>query len=253
MNKEEATSCSLHVGVGSSGDPSKLLSLLALAAGAASMPQTSNADIVVTDLSIPVTVVGNTNSSFLIDNLPGISGGRAIFGFQGDAIPARPATSHSVRVSQKQGYVRLATDKGGFVLPVGAGKSWKTIVGFPPDPNLPGVASNRGYAAIANQNMHNPVSFDHQYMLFEFKDNSLPPADNLRYGWLDFSVANANGVPPTVTIFRYAYDDTGAFIATGAVTIPEPAPLALLAFGALTLGAKGLRAWRRHRPASHQP
>ena len=97
MNKEEATSCSLPAGVGSSGDPSKLLSLLALAAGAASMPQTSNADIVVTDLSIPVTVVGNTNSSFLIDNLPGISGGRAIFGFQGDAIPARPATSHSGR------------------------------------------------------------------------------------------------------------------------------------------------------------
>jgi hypothetical protein len=251
MNKEEATPRSVPIAVASSGDPSKLLSLLALAAGAASIPQTSNADIIVTDLSVPVTVVGNTNSSFLIDNLPGISGGRAVFGFQGDARTARPATSHSVRVSQKQGYVRLATDKGGFVLPVGTGKKWSTIVGAGlPSTHLPGVQSNKGYAAMANQNTHNPVSFDHQYMLFKFKDNSLPPTDNVRYGWLDFSVANANGIPPTVTIFRYAYDDTGAFIVTGMV--PEPAPLSLLALGALALGAKGLRSWRRNRTAEPQ-
>jgi len=230
-------------------DSSKLLSLLTLAAGAVVVPQTSNADIIVTDLSShPVTVVGNTNSSFLLDNLPGLGAGQAQLRFQGDARSARPATSHSVRASRVGfGYLRMATDKQGFVLPVAAGKTWGQVVGL----GLPGQSSITGFAAVANMNMHTPDSFDNLYMLFKFKDNSLPGSP-VRYAWLNFSVANANGVPPTVTIFRYAYDDTGAFIATGAVTIPEPAPLALLAFGALTLGAKGLRAWRRHRPASHQ-
>src|SRR5437016_7026650 len=106
-------------------DSSKLLSLLTLAAGAVAMPQTSKADIIVTDLSAhPVTVVGNTNSSFLIDNLPGLGAGQAQLRFQGDARSARPATSHSVRASRVGfGYLRMATDKQGFVLPVAAGKT----------------------------------------------------------------------------------------------------------------------------------
>ena len=248
MKKDPNPFCPPAALESSNGDSSKLLSLLALAAGAVAMPQTSNADIIVTDLSAsPVTVVGNTNSSFLIDNLPGISGGRAQLGFQGDANPNRLPTSHSVRASQRQGYVRLATDRLGFVLPLVAGLTWQKIVGL----GLPGQQSISGFAGVANMNMHTPNSFDHMYMLFTFKDNSLPNSP-LRYAWLDYSVANANGVPPTVTIFRYAYDDTGSFIATGAV-VPEPAPLALLALGALTLGAKGLRSWRRNRPAANQP
>ena len=212
------------------------------------MPQTSQADIIVTDLSShPATVVGNTNSSFLIDNLPGLGAGQAQLRFQGDARATRPATSHSVRASRVgSGFLRLATDKQGFVLPVAAGLTWMQVVGL----GLPGQSSITGFAAVANMNMHNPNSFDNMYMLFKFKDNSLPGSP-VRYAWLNYSVANANGVPPTVTIFRYAYDDSGAFIAAGVV--PEPASLSLLALGALTLGAKGLRSWRRNRPATNQP
>src|SRR6266404_7809040 len=54
-----------------SADGSKLMSLLALAAGALAIPQTSNADIVFTDLSsAPVTVGPLADPSYLL-NLPG--------------------------------------------------------------------------------------------------------------------------------------------------------------------------------------
>src|SRR5438128_9395785 len=54
------------------GDSAKLVSLLALAAAAAAIPQSGKADIIFTDLSSnPVTVGNNTNSSFLVDTLPG--------------------------------------------------------------------------------------------------------------------------------------------------------------------------------------
>src|SRR5437773_660570 len=56
----------------SSGDASKLVSLLALATGAVAMPQMSHADIIFTDLSSsPVQVGANSAPSFLINNLPG--------------------------------------------------------------------------------------------------------------------------------------------------------------------------------------
>src|SRR6266481_4066175 len=54
-----------------SADGSKLMSLLALAAGALAIPQTSNADIVFTDLSsAPITVGPLADPSYLL-NLPG--------------------------------------------------------------------------------------------------------------------------------------------------------------------------------------
>src|SRR5579862_781214 len=85
---------------------SKLMSLLALAAGAVAMPQASNADIIFTDLSAnPFSVLGINTSSFLIDNLPGT----AQLGFQGHTIinPPMMLTTHSVKASQRGGYVRL--------------------------------------------------------------------------------------------------------------------------------------------------
>src|SRR5882724_10298112 len=223
-----------------SGDrsPSRLMSLLAMATGALAMPQASDADIIFTDLSgNPATVSGTNNSTFLIDGLPGT----ARLGFCGHTIlnPGMMLTTHSVRASQRGGYVRLKTDNAGFVKLAGAGLNWTQTIG---------VSSVNGYAAIANQNGHTPNSFDHMYMVFKFKDSNLPPAVNLRYGWVDLSLENVNGAPPLITIFGYAYDDTGLPIATG--IIPEPAPMALLALGALTLGAKGLRSWRRNRAAA---
>ena len=220
------------VSISKSPDSPKLLSLLALAAGTLAMPQTSKGEIILTDLSqSPATVMGTLTSSFLIDNLPGT----ARMGFQGrtQMNPAMMMTTHSVRVSQRAGYVRFKTDAASFVVAASAGLTWNQI---------PGVSSVNGYAAVANQNGHAPDSFDHKYMAFKFKDSTVTGSP-VRYGWIDYSVANATAAVPVVTIFRYAFDDTGAPIPTGVV--PEPAPTALLALGALVLGAKGVRAWRR--------
>jgi len=222
----------------SAEDSSKLISVLALAAGALAMPQTSNADIIFTDLGTNgVTVTGVTNSSFLIDNLPGT----ARLGLQGGTLtdPTK-GVIHRVLASQRAGYVRLRTESA-FVVLAGPGMTWGTS-----NANR----SQFGTIAQAYQAGHQPESFGHKYMLFRFKD-STQVGSPLRYGWVDLSLFNATGGQPIVTVFGYAYDNTGAKIPTGSV--PEPAPIALLTLGALTLGAKGLRAWRRDRAASSRP
>ena len=217
------------------GDHSRLMALLAMATGALAMPQASNADIIFTDLSgNPISVFGTNNSTFLIDTLPGT----VRIGFSGHTLVSPPMTlaTHAIKASQKGGYVRFRTSHA-FVALAGPGLNWNQIGT---------VLSSTGFAATAKLNMHSPDSFDHMYMLFKFKDSTLPPLTNLRYGWVDLGLQNANGVPPLLTIFGYAYDDTGSPIPTG-VLVPEPAPVALLVLGALALGAKGLRNWRRHR------
>src|SRR5262245_42207930 len=92
--------------VSKNADSPKLLSLFALAAGTLAMPQTSHGDVIVTDLSQnPTSIMGTMTSSFLIDNLPGT----ARVGFQGrtQMNPAMMMTTHSVRASQRAGYVRF--------------------------------------------------------------------------------------------------------------------------------------------------
>ena len=65
------------------------------------------------------------------------------------------------------------------------------------------------------------------------------------YGWALISTTAASGFP--ATILGYAYENTGAGIAAGAV--PEPTTTATLGFGVLTLGAVGVRRWRRRKLA----
>jgi len=245
MSKNDANSGLPSAAVASSVDSSKLLSLLALAAGAAAMPQSTNADVIFTDLSTnPVSISTNANLSFIITNLPGT----ARVWFQTNKRATLISSTRVVSVRQNAGYVRLKTHSfpsqvgiNAFVVPVGAGVTWNQVVG---------VTSASGALAKANALGHFPNGFDKQYFVFRFKD-STQVGSPLLYGWINFSVAYpGSGKYPEVTIFGYAYDSTGAFLATGVSTVPEPAPVALLALGALTLGAKGLRSWRRHRPQS---
>ena len=220
------------------GDNSRLMALLAMATGALAMPQASNADIIFTDLSgNPISIFGTNNSTFLIDTLPGT----VRIGFSGHTLVSPPMTlaTHAIKASQKGGYVRFRTSHA-FLALAGPGLNWNQIGT---------VLSSTGFAATAKLNMHSPDSFDHMYLPFIFKDTTQVDSP-LRYGWVEISLLNpATGPGPDVTIFGYAYDDTGAHLATGVV--PEPASMTLLALGALALGAKGLRSWRRNRPAAN--
>ncbi len=246
MTKDPIAPGSLPTVVGSNGESSKLLSLLALAAGAAAMPQTGNAAIIYTDLSAnPVSIGTNAALSFIIDTLPGT----ARLGFQTNKRATAISSTRVVSAAQKAGFVKLKTHSfptqqgiNAFAVPVGAGLTWNQVVG---------VSSVSGAVGKANAAGPFPASFNDKYLVFEFKD-STQVGSPLRFGWINLSLTYpGTGKFPEVTIFGYAYDDTGAMLATGAgAVVPEPAPMALLALGALTLGANGLRSWRRRRSSA---
>jgi hypothetical protein len=223
------------------GESAKLASLLALAAGAIAMPQTSNADIVITDMSgNPARVGFLSGPSFTITNLPGTA--QMQFKFA----QAKTGTSSVRGVLASQvgvgAYVRIKTNAY-IVVHVPAGFVWSQVAGAEKNIGTVGSASHFG---------HHPDSYDHEYTLFKFQDSTQGNA--LRYGWVELGLFNGNlnsTAGPDVTIYRYAYDTTGAQLPTGQV--PEPSPVALMVIGALTLGAKGLRSWRKDRASASQP
>ena len=67
------------------------------------------------------------------------------------------------------------------------------------------------------------------------------------YGYVHVQSAETDTSGFPFTILDYGYDNTGAAIVTGAV--PEPTTTAALGFGALSLGAAGVRRWRKSRQA----
>ena len=223
-----------------SADSPQLLSLLALAAGAVMMPQTSEADVIYTNLASP-TVVSDT-LTFVIDNLPGT----AQFRFRGHTHTKSFSTeTRWITVAEQAGYVNLKT-QAFFALPVSAGRVWGTIAG--------GVQAGGSVAYWTDSlfgRRHGPDGFTDKYFAFQFKDSTQTNA--FRYGWVkvDLNNSQASSGVPQLTIYSWAYDTTGAQLAMGSTGVPEPSSGALLALGALTLGAKGLRNWRRNRqPAS---
>ena len=213
----------------------KLASLLALAAGAAAVPQTSEADVIVTDLSANPGHVGFLYSqSFTINNLPGT----AQLGFQLFAAGTTSTNYKRTILVRQLGaqYVRIKTNAF-IAVHAPAGLSWNQIAGN---------VTNSGTVGWAYFAAHGPNSYNHEYLLFTFQDSTQGNA--LRYGWAEVSLFNANissSEGPDVTIWRYAYDTSGSPLPSGQV--PEPSPLALLAVGALTMGSKGLRKWRAEK------
>lgn len=228
-------------------DSAKLVSLLALATGAVALPQTGNADIIYTDMNSSPVVVGYGGVASFEFTLPGTTHlGLERHSHTSSVLTATlPVTFRTV----------VAGDFGG-----GAAAGVRGAAGFAAVGAL-GATWNQGantwnFVTVgqAQQYGHTPTSgYDHQYLAWAFQDSSqagLP----MRYGWADVSLSIGNvstGIPgsgPNVTVWGYAYDNTGAKPNLGIV--PEPTSLSLLVMGALAFGARGLRAWRRDRAAA---
>src|SRR2546425_8421318 len=108
------------------GDPSKLVSLLALAAGAVAMPQTSNADIIFTDLGTNAVTVGPNNiAPFTITNLPGVA--RLGFVFRSNVMNSSRYVLAG-QVAPAAAYVWLKTNAS-FVVQAAQGVTWNQIPG----------------------------------------------------------------------------------------------------------------------------
>jgi hypothetical protein len=223
------------------GDSAKLLSLLALAGGAIAMPQTSNADIVFVDLSAsPMHVGTGAASSYIINTLPGT----AQLGFHTHTNQTLISSSRFVSGRQQAGYVRIKTQASFFVM-ANYGQTWNQVGRLQ-------TQTVSGLAGANNAGSAFPGSYNDKYLLFLFRD-STQSGSPTNYGWVEISLANnpGNRGHPDIAIEGYAYDTTGAKIGGGQV--PEPSATALLALGALTLGAKGLRSWRKNRPVGTKP
>lgn len=228
---------------------SKLVSLLALATGALAMPQNSNADIIYTDLNSNPAQVGflGGGALFMLD-LPG----SALFGFQRFENTVQTTTPFTTTFLYRTvlaadmfgaAQAQIQGGPGGFAAPLAYGAVWNQ--GLP--------LTFQVALGVASTYNRNPTSgYDHQYLAFTFVDDSV--GGGTRYGWIEVGLSIMNISPgsprvggPNVTIYGYAFDNTGAQPTMGQRPVPEPSSAALLVIGALTVGARGLRDWRRNR------
>ena len=250
MKNEMTTPASAAI-PGSQPDSTKLASLLALAAGAVAMPQTSQADIIFTDLSANPVQVGFLGGgvSYMLQ-LPGT----VKFGFlrTQQTVTTTFFSSlvfyRSVVAYDMFGAVPayIQSGPGGFAAPRPYGQAWNAG-GLP--------LTYTVWMGSANSTDRTPFNgYNNQYLGFTFVDST---AGNVtRYGWIEVSLnisfVNPTGTSggPNVTIHGYGWDDTGAQPFMGQKPVPEPSSAALLVIGALALGAPGLRKWRQNRDTS---
>jgi hypothetical protein len=229
-------------------DSTKIVSLLALAAGAIAMPQTGCADIIYTDLGAsPATVGYGSGSAEYQVNLPGT----ALFKFV-----RQQSTVTTTFVSLTKRYRSVIAGDfgpvttppvklpgiGGLAAPLNSGQAWnqglnlfyKVAVGTRDDSNGRTPASD----------------YDHKYLAFQFGNSDQGGAT--RFGWIEvgLTILGYNAGGPIVTVYRYGWDDTGAQPTMGQVPVPEPSSAAIVALGAMALGARGVRSWRQKRDAA---
>ena len=230
---------------GEQTDTTKLVSLLALATGAVVMPQTGNADIIYTDLNSGPVLMGYSGS---IDSFRFSLPGTVNFGLaraQTTLTTATGSLTFKYRTviagdldAAAPVHGKIQQDANGFAVPQPFGAAW----------DQPGLALFfTAYVGSAGEGGHTPLNgYDHQYLAWQFSDSD--QAGALRYGWMEISLSiTTYPTGPNVTLYGYAYDDTGAKPTMGQQSVPEPTSMSLLALGALALGARGLRTWRRER------
>lgn len=224
-----------------------LASLLALAAGAVTLPQTGQADIIYTDLnSSPVVVgYGGAGSNEFLFDVPGT----ANIGFvrESRVTYTQPGSNtinyRSVKAGDLSGGALggIRGNAPGFASPQLFGATWNQGDG------------SFGNVAVGTANdggLQTPLNgYANRYLAWVFSDSTQGNA--LRYGWVEISLSMAgyNAGGPNVTILGYAYDNTGLKPTMGQSAVPEPSSAAFMVLGALMLGARGLRKWRQN----HQP
>ena len=252
MNSGGAASSVQSTSTSKPADSAKLVSLLALAAGAAAMPQSADAGIVFTDLSFSPVTVGYSGIAQYNLVLPGT----AQFGFMRQHANSPPTSSgrafyyRSVVAGKLGGAasvkVNVTATAGSFIAAHAKGDPWNGQSAR--SGALVGTARQYLLFGTPQGSSHTPDTYSgHKYLAFAFSDTTHGGA--LRFGWAEIYLTNSDlgiGTGPNVTIYGYAYDDTGAYITAGDTTVPEPSSTAFLAVGALILGSKGLRAWRRN-------
>lgn len=230
----------------------KLASLLALATGAVAIPQTGQADIIYTDISSTPAHVGFAADALFKFNVPG----SAQVGFARDNKIAYTSPG-SLTVNFRSviaGQVGAGAEAGirvfanGFVAPQAPGATWSAGVG-----SFLSAAVGTANDLNVYGGRRPATDYNNQYLAWYFIDDSVGGSP-YRYGWveLNLSIAGYNAGGPLVTILRYGYDNTGAKPTMGQMPVPEPSSGALLALGAMALGARGLRQWRQQKESAPQ-
>jgi hypothetical protein len=191
-------------------DQTKLLSILALAAGAMAAPNAAQSALV-------PTVDGRT-----------VSG-------SGSATIDLPGNNNLLISALTGGSAALMKANAiGFAPRNNAGVTWNAAPHPGGSLNLAQIVLHSAGSSVFGQN-----SFTDKYIAFSFQDTTAGNA--VRFGALELSATA--GATPSVTIIGWEYENTGlnnfAF---------QPVPEAATgAWGALALGAVGLRAWRNRK------